>query len=386
MPLNSNRSALSLAFPFFIGAIIGVFFLYYFSTALDPNVKFEEFALGGENTSSLGLVNDIQVHCYDLEDAHKCINGYKKSRPREDIILWLGNSQLHTINQMKQGNLTAAHILHQYANVDSKYYLTFSQPNASLQEHYLLFEYLTHKLPVTTLVLPVVFDDMRETGIRSSLIDAFKNQTTSRRLNKTEIGRKMDSNQGDQDSSGNDMAALEDTVQEQSEKYLNDELEEIWNIWEKRPELRGSFLGNLYLFRNWLFRINPSSIRKMIPGRYIMNMQALKAILQSANEQKIKVLIYIPPLRDDVKIPYDLEQYSNFKAEVQSIVKEYGVRFSNLENLVPAKYWGTKDTTTLGGGQELDFMHFQAGGHRLLADALYEELKDLRAKRNIHDF
>jgi hypothetical protein len=182
------------------------------------------------------------------------------------------------------------------------------------------------------------------------------------------------------------MAALEDTVQEQSEKYLNDELEEIWNIWEKRPELRGSFLGNLYLFRNWLFRINPSSIRKMIPGRYIMNMQALKAILQSANEQKIKVLIYIPPLRDDVKIPYDLEQYSNFKAEVQSIVKEYGVRFSNLENLVPAKYWGTKDTTTLGGGQELDFMHFQAGGHRLLADALYEELKDLRAKRNIHDF
>ena len=108
-----------------------------------------------------------------------------------------------------------------------------------------------------------------------------------------------------------------------------------------------------------------------------MNMQALEAILSSANEKKIKVLLYISPLRNDFTIPYDGNQYSNFKTEVKLIANELGIRFYNLENLVPSRYWGAKDTTSLGGGEELDFMHFQTGGHQLLANFLYKSLKEL---------
>ena len=69
MPLlNSKRSELSFIFPLFIGAIIGITFLYYFSAGVISNKKFEEFALGKENTSSPEFVNGVQVHCYDLED------------------------------------------------------------------------------------------------------------------------------------------------------------------------------------------------------------------------------------------------------------------------------------------------------------------------------
>jgi len=32
--------------------------------------------------------------------------------------------------------------------------------------------------------------------------------------------------------------------------------------------------------------------------------------------------------------------------------------------------WGRKDATSANGTPELDFMHFQAGGHRLLAGAM----------------
>ena len=50
MPLlNSKRSELSFIFPLFIGAIIGITFLYYFSAGVISNKKFEEFALGKEN-------------------------------------------------------------------------------------------------------------------------------------------------------------------------------------------------------------------------------------------------------------------------------------------------------------------------------------------------
>lgn len=381
MPLlNSKRSELSFIFPLFIGAIIGITFLYYFSAGVISNKKFEEFALGKENTTSIEFENEIQVHCHDLENSHKCINGFKNSRTRDEVVLWLGNSQLHTINQIQPGDITAAHIMHKYVAPDSKYYLTFSQANANLQEHYLLFEYLAHQLPVTTLVLSIVFDDMRETGIRPSLIDAFKNHVVSTRLYNTGIGRKMISLQGNQNSTDNDMAALEDTFQEQSEKLLNTKLERFWKIWGERPSFRGDILTNLYLLRNWSFGITPSSVRKMIPGRYLFNLLALKEIVNSAGEQGIKVLLYIVPLRDDVKVPYDLDQYGEFKSEIQLIAKKSGVRFANFESLVPAELWGTKSATTFGSKPELDFMHFQAGGHQLLADAIYGELITLWSK------
>ena len=168
---------------------------------------------------------------------------------------------------MKHGDKTAAHIMHKYLAPISKYFMTFSQPNANLQEHYLLFEYLALQLPVKTLVLSIVFDDMRETGIRPSLVEAFNNQVVNSRLHNTRIGRKMISLQGNQNSIENDFEALENTFQEQSEKYLNYKLGKFLKIWELRPTFRGRILTNLYFLRNWIFSITPSSVRKIIPGR-----------------------------------------------------------------------------------------------------------------------
>ena len=88
------------------------------------------------------------------------------------------------------------------------------------------------------------------------------------------------------------------------------------------------------------------------------------------------MILYIVPLRNDTKVPYDLEQYGKFKSEIKLISQRYKAKFGNFESLVPANLWGGKNPTTLGNEQELDFMHFQAGGHKLLADALYEELKN----------
>ena len=134
-------------------------------------------------------------------------------------------------------------------------------------------------------------------------------------------------------------------------------------------------MGSLYLLRNWIFGITPSSTRRIMPGRYSLNMQAMKAIFHSANEQGIKVLVYIVPLRDDVKIPYDLHQYSKFKSEVElSSKSSRDVRYVNFEKIVPANLWGSKASTTIGGGEELDFMHFKAGGHKILAERLLSEL------------
>ncbi|XDZ70421.1 hypothetical protein AB8879_10645 [Alphaproteobacteria bacterium LSUCC0744] len=364
-----------------LGSFVGIVLLYQVLPQEQETKRFEDLALGTENTASLGQADGLVVHCYDLTDAHECLKSYRRVTPGQKVLLWLGNSQVHAINQFKPGEETAAPELHRRFKVSGDYFLTFSQPNASLQEHYLLFAYLINRLPIETLVLPVVFDDMREDGIRISLIDAFKDYKTLDSLKGSKIGRILIENHRDQDATLDELAALEETLQEHSEKALNSILSEAWSVWANRPALRGNFMGWLYQFRNFVLGINATSTRKMIRGRYAKNRDALIAVLELAAFREVKVLVYVVPLRNDVKVPYDPIEYASFKTEMSSLARQKGASFVDLENLVPAHLWGTKDSTTIGGGAELDFMHFQAGGHRLLANALYNELKKQGALR-----
>ena len=112
----------------------------------------------------------------------------------------------------------------------------------------------------------------------------------------------------------------------------------------------------------------------MIKGHYIKNQKAYEDILNLAIKNKIKVLVYIPPLRNDVKIPYNIDEYSNFKLETKNIADKYYVNFVSLEKIIPSKLWGFKGSTNLKQKQELDFMHFKGEGHSLLAEALYIEI------------
>ena len=97
-----------------------------------------------------------------------------------------------------------------------------------------------------------------------------------------------------------------------------------------------------------------------------MNLEAMKAIIESARKANIEVLTYIAPLRNDVPIPYDNNEYAVFKQEVAAITRDAGGTLVNLEELVPNQNWGTKASTGLAGGAEVDFMHFQSEGHERL--------------------
>ena len=227
---------------------------------------------------------------------------------------------------------------------------------------------------------------MRETGIRSSLLESFNNKNVINRLNSTEVGKNIYAINGDKDSSGNDIEALKGSIQEKIEVLLNNKLKDHWVIWSSREQIRGQLFANMYFFRNWLLGISPSSVRKMIPGRYILNLEAFEAILNSAKRQKVNVIVYIVPLRNDIKAPYKIEEYDNFKEDIKVISNNLGINFLNLENLIPASFWGTKKSSSFNEMEELDFMHFQSAGHNLLADAIYKELKNLWINGDKNDF
>ena len=89
----------------------------------------------------------------------------------------------------------------------------------------------------------------------------------------------------------------------------------------------------------------------------------------------MEVIVYIPPLRSDVIIPYDPVEYAAFKPVTLS--QALMANFVDFGDLVPGPLWGMKDSTSLNGQQEIDFMHFQGIGHELLGHSIANVITEI---------
>jgi len=349
-----------------VGVLLAVILLQLLSRG--PETRFEDLALGDATEAYFARVGDHPINCSTLEDADGCIEGFH-ARGSSRAALWLGNSQLYAINQMKPDDQTMPAILWERMRASGLDVLTFCQPNANLQEHLVLFQYLKRALPLEWLILPVVFDDLRETGVRAELTPALDDPAVRSAVAEFEVGRAI--LEQSQDVTGaDDFAALDDTVQDSVETALNDWLADHLALWAARPEMRGRLLSSLQYYRNAAFGITSQSKRRVVRGPYQANLAALDAILASASRSGIRTLVYIAPLRTDVETPYDPGEYAQFKKEVRAIVDRDDVLFADLEGTVPGRFWGMKEASDASGKLDLDFMHFQAPGHVLVADAL----------------
>jgi hypothetical protein len=365
-----GRGWLSLL-PVLGGAVLAAVLLSYG----DSETRFEEFALGKATSTYFARLDDRPIHCRGIEDAGECIDGARR-RGLSRAALWLGNSQLHAVNQLRPGQETASPMLFRRLSGRRIDLLTFSQPNASLQEHYVLFEYLRERIPLDMLILAVTFDDLRETGLRSDIVRALEDAATVAALGRSEVGRSLIRNHRDLSATDEDLAGVTQTIQEHSERYLNNWLDSNLRLWSRREQARGRFFTTLYQFRNSALGINPQSKRRLIRGRYAMNMAALDAILSDCREAGTRVLVYVTPLRHDLDLPYVVEEYEEFKRDLQRRSRSGGAEFANLEELVPPELWGAKDSTTIGREAEVDFMHFKSPGHVLLAERLGELIEE----------
>lgn len=372
--MSSPRPDASAAWRFIgvlTGVVISLAVLALFFSG--PRTRFEDAAIL-DGSSFYAVVDGVRIHCTTLLDAPECIDGARRHHA-QSTVLWLGNSQLHAINQFTPGDTSATELLHRRLAETGDYLVTFSEPNASLQEHLVLFAYLLPRLSPRALILPVVFDDFRESGIRRELLPALEDPQTVAALAGSAEGRRLLGEKTRGGESSDDFAGLRATLQERSERTLNDWLTAHWSLWADRPEARGQFFVFLYDARNTLLGIRPTTVRKLIPARFAENRAALQAIVDVAARAGVRVYLYIAPIRNDVSPPYDAREYAQFKVQLTAdFLHNPDVTFADLENVVPNRYWGTKTATSLGGEPEYDFMHFQSAGHRFFADAMYKFL------------
>ena len=127
---------------------------------------------------------------------------------------------------------------------------------------------------------------MREDGIRFSLNYLLRDKNTINLINKYETGGNLLLEEKNKNKSKSE------TLLDKSESYLNKKLSGIWSLWSERPDFRGNFFNFLYRLRNFVFQIDPSTTRKILPGPYQKNLQALNSIIKIAKDNKIKLIIY----------------------------------------------------------------------------------------------
>ena len=355
-----------------LGLVCAIFIVSLLFTG--EATRFDEAALGDRTESYFAQIEGVRIHCTDPADSDKCIAGAQQ-QPHARRLLWLGNSQIHAINQRRQNEPSAPEALHRKLRPSGDYLVAFSEPNASLQEHLALFAYLAPRLKPRALILPIVFDDFRETGIRTEILPALKDPAARASLGGLDIGKTILAEADASPADNGDLAGIAETLQERSERTITDWLNANWEIWALRAEARGQTFLFLYQLRNTILGIKPTSARRMIQPRFEKNWAALEAITSLARASVIHVHLYIAPLRNDVRIPYVEGEYLAFK---QRLLLEFGSRpgitVLNLERVVANELWGTKEATNLKREPEYDFMHFQGPGHEALAEALYQAI------------
>lgn len=352
-----------------ITAYVCLFIIAFFLVVFSPSfIKFFENekqsklltpALRNDMFQDLSYIDkNIKVVCNqkDNERDKISIKSCLKFQSEKKNILWIGNSQLYTINQPNKDDrsqvIISAKNLHK-KNINLK---VLAYPNINLYEMNVLYKFVNSNIKVDTLIIPLFFDDTRERGVRSDI-------------------RKL---LGLEEKKINNFKNINN-----EKKNLNNQLEEkILNSFQKccnwrqaTESLKVRISVFFYNLRNFVFNIKPSSVRRLILSSYKENTHALEKILLLSKRNKIKVLGYIPPIRNDVPIPYNSKEYNYFKNDMQQKFKKYSFKLINLEKIVPNNEWGSKESTSFGKKEEIDFMHFKFKGHQLVSKKILEELK-----------
>ena len=330
----------------------------YIAAATAPD--FDTLALGDQTQSLYGRYQGDKIFCGSPAEAPECLEPAAR-RKLAQRVLWLGNSQLHAINQSRPGDVTAPVLLARRLRPRGIEVQAMSFPNGSLAEFYLAYLFERRAAPIDTLVVPLFLDDTREGEVRDILRPLAIDPAIRPRLAASPAGRAVLAALppgGDSSEPG-----AGDTLQARSEAAITRWLERCCGFQTMRENARGQFAIQIFNLRNTVFNVTAQSVRPIIPNTYAFNLAALDQLLADAARDGTRVITYVPPLRQDVRPPYVQADYARFKAQTRALALRHGAVWIDLDTIVPGALWGTKASPRLGGGVELDFMHFQAPGH-----------------------
>ncbi len=371
---NRSHDGQSLVTPIWVMGVALLLALLVVRWIASTASNFQDLALGEQTASVFGTLDGDTIFCGSIKKIDECL-APARQRNLARRVIWLGNSQLHAINQVKPGDTTAPVQLAAGLRPKGVEVLGFSMPNASLIEMLVAANFLASDRRIDVLIVPLFLDDTRVQAVREDLRLAADPADRKAELQQLASGRFAIAQLNALANSDVPAESSATTLQQKSEMAVTTRLEQCCGLESMRFAAHGQIDVQAYLLRNWVFGITPQSVRPVLPVAYQQNLAALEDIFRIAQRNSTRVIAYIPPLRQDFKPPYDPQQYQAFKAQTRALAQRYGVRWIDFDRLVPGRYWGTKAATSLGGKAELDFMHYQEPGHAMLAQAMAPQVE-----------
>jgi hypothetical protein len=334
-----------------------------------------EFALNEKSTTRAEIFDGVPISGNKFNEIQIIIKNLKNIDCKNKSVLWVGNSQQHTINNYSQGDHLSIYWLAKKLQLNGfkqGCVIGISLPNINPQEVLYLLRYLENKGVIfSNLIYPLEFMGYRASEIRSDVENAFKLDNTTKKTKQLNTSRVELIEKS---------ASLENIITpawlKTTDALLDKRLSEYLSFWDNRLDIQSTFRMNLRLIRNKIFLISSSTKRSSIPSRMHKNMAALSSTIDFLSEKNINTFFYFVPIRPNKTFPYMVNDYSFWKSGLTKIVGGSKFSLSDLSNLVEEEYWGSNFAN------DIDFMHFGSQGHIILADKIFKELMSLSSTQN----
>lgn len=343
-----------------------------------------DWGLGIATSSHSAWVAERQMQYRDYVDLDQLADEWRAGG-EQPVILWLANSQVHGVNKHEEGQVTAPHILANRFHAEGFDLITISPPSAHLTEHYLMFEACRSRFPIRMVITANVFLNQRASDIRPTIHGYLRDPEIDALLAETESGRDLldrypatDTDASSGENEENDIAGLENTVQENCEAAINGWLDDNWEIWRSRERARAVLIRDMRRFRDTALRINATTRRPAVPLALETNLRALEDILAISQRESITAAVYIAPIRLDVPPPYFQGEYEEFKTRLETMANDYGAMYRDFDDIVDGELFGTHNSGDFFNPIQPDFWHFTAAGHEILAEAVGQLIADAK--------
>jgi hypothetical protein len=317
-------------------------------------------ATGAQIRYDRSVGENLEAYWSDIPDARK-----------QPLVILSGMSQDYAINDPEPGDQTVTEWMDDLLAPRGVRAFGLAAPNISTEEALFLL-LATISDPRThpdTFIYGVCFDKLRNIDLRPGyqrvlserpmLTDTWRataealrtaHPAASEKMLATLLGPQLDANQ-------------QQSGQDDIESAIRNTLGEFIPIIGLRKELNAHLQQELFLARNAVLNITPTSKRPMIQSRYNVNLDLLAAMADIARANHVQLILYVNPLNPVADNPYIPEEYNAFKSWITNFSAADSIPFANLEDAVPIDAWGE----FMGGP---DFKHFRGEGHRITAEAI----------------
>jgi hypothetical protein len=295
---------------------------------------------------------------------------------QQPLVVVSGMSQMYAINDAQPADEIIVEHLDDSLSAHGVRAFGLAAPNMNNEEAllYLIATTIDARTRPTSFVYGVCFDKFRNVDLRPGLMrllqrrpglgDAWTAVCASRSDEYPMACAKM------RTALGATAGANPGLREDDAEHRLRAQLGRFAPMIGDSADLNAKAQLEIFVLRNWLFRIKATSKRPLLQSVYRLNQEFLELMAEVAKERSVTLVLYVIPLNPGADNPYVPEQYASFKSWVQGFAWERALPFANLEGVVPHEAWG------LSNG-EPDFKHFREGGHKLVARAILERFEEI---------